>query len=94
MDIDIKENNFETFKPSDINEINTFNPQENEQYIIRLPEYCPFINTQEIFTSKASVVDFLHIQDSEFKFCFCYTSSYGIDTYIAFENIKIITKLG
>lgn len=94
MDIDIKKDNLTTFKPTNINDINTFNPQENEQYLIKSPEHCPFTNKLEISTLKASVVDFLHIQDSKFNLSFCYISSYGIDTYMSFENVEIITKLG
>lgn len=94
MFLTIKEDDLITFKPSVMSEINIFNPKENEQYLIKLTKGCPFTNKSEISILKATVVDFLTIQDSEFDLCFRYTGNYGIDSYVSFEDVKIISKLG
>jgi hypothetical protein len=80
-------------KISTIRDIYSFNPQLNEQYLIQVKQDCPFTNLPSISIVKAFVIDFLQIQSSKFKLCFCYVNNYGLDSYVPFEEVKIIKKL-
>lgn len=80
------------FSPSSIIEINKFNPQPGEKYIIQYVATCPFSHIDYVSDEIYAEVISLTIKSSHFAFCFYFTSDYGIDKFICPENTKIIRK--
>lgn len=80
------------FSPSSIIEINQFNPQPGETYLIQYIDTCPFTHNNYVSDEIYAEVFALTIQSSSFEFCFYFTGEYGIDVFLCPESAKIIKK--
>ena len=65
----------------------------NQFYIILCGDICPFTGKKSIQTFKAKAINFLNLPNTKYDFCFCYTDSYGLDSYITVENVKILKRV-
>lgn len=85
--------NIDCFKPSTINEIIDFNIQVDELYLIQVVQFCRYKFENYLEDFEVTVVDWLQIQGSSFDKCFCFVDEYGQDSYVSFENARILKKI-